>query len=215
MLPRRRPLPETEDTLSGRVTLYFRRTVDSFSEKLTHRAIRPIPAAAREVTAPLREVPTPANLITLPKASPVLVSAAAPKKPPMLPRPIVREPGAPAILTQGAPMIAAPRPARRWPLVLLVATVLLGAIVVSRTPASAHVTHPPQPRVYTPVRVALDPAPTLTRADTNVVHFDDIVAVQPKKAKARRAKVKPAKAKPAAPNPIDELAEAQLRAAER
>ena len=68
---------------------------------------------------------------------------------------------------------------------------------------------------FAPVHVALEAPPTLTRADANIVHFDDVVAVQPKKAKARRAKVKPAKAKPAAPNPIDELAEAQLRAAER
>jgi hypothetical protein len=211
MLPRRRPLPETEDTLSGRVTLYFRRTVDSFSEKLTHRAIRPVTAPVLE--EPVREARTPNKPISLPKASPVLISAAAPKKPPMLPRPVAREPGAPAILAEGAPMIAAPKPARRWPLVLLVTTVLVGAIVVSRTPASAHATHPPQPRVFAPVHVALEAAPTLTRAD--VVHFDDVVAVQPKKAKARRAKVKPAKAKPAASNPIDELAEAQLRAAER
>jgi hypothetical protein len=246
MLPRRRPLCEPEDTLSGRVTQYFRRSVDSFSDVLTHRVKKRVPAlaaACAEANAVARRphtaarivdpfevatklepapaavratMPTPANPISLPKASPVLIPPAAPPRSPMLPRPVAIEPGAPVILTAPPAPVPPPKPARKWPLMIIVATGLVAAIVVSRTPASAHPAQPTQPHVFASVRVEREPAPALTRAVTNVVEFEDVVPVAPRAKKPRRAKIKTAKAKPAAAvDSIDDLAEAQLRASQR
>jgi len=185
MLPELTRRPLEEDTFSGRVTECFRRAIDRASEPPTIRL--GLSERGMETAAPT----------TLPKASPVLL---APAPAPLTSLwPPVPPPGA----------LSGPRPAppRRWPLFVLVGVAFVGALLVSRPRTAAECPSREAPRVLAAGRVERAANPALSRAPAPPVE----TPVRP----PRRANAKHRHVKPAAKPVVDDLAEAQLRAAAR